>query len=87
MALITNTIKSYNNILKRKVELVKSMRTLVQKIGFYILNAKRKLKRFRKTLDLRLIQTMRLSLIASSMIFDVKTETAGGLIVKFLRDF
>jgi len=77
MALFTKTIKSYNKIVRRKVELLTSMRTIVQKIGIYILNVQRKLKRFRKTLDLRLIQSIRMSLTASSIILDVKIETAG----------
>jgi len=77
MALFNKTIKSYSKIVRRKVELLTSMRTIVRKIGICILNVKRKLKRFRKTLDLRLIQSIRMSLTASSIILDVKIETAG----------
>jgi len=43
--------------------------------------------RYKKTLELRLIQTVRQSLTIFSQFLDVKTETAGGLILNFLRDF
>lgn len=42
--------------------------------------------RFKKTLELRLIQTMRMSLTIFSQFLDVQTEKAGGLILNFFRD-
>lgn len=42
--------------------------------------------RFKKTLELRLIQTVRQSLTIFSQFLDVQTEKAGGLILNFFRD-
>lgn len=42
--------------------------------------------RYKKTLELRLIQTVRQSLTIFSQFLDVQTEKAGGLILNFFRD-